>query len=103
MGSDFGPYREYFEGLGIDPEEGVVPCERFTWTVIFHHLGHTHPFLGPLQGICNGGFETDPHREEQTFYEIQLTVEDIGEPLGPTGVLTGTQSIEIFPRASSEH
>ena len=99
------PNRQYsvgefinFEGQGIDPEEGFVPCERITWTIIFHHLGHTHPFLGPLQGICEGGFEADPHGEEQTFYEIRLTVEDTGEPLGPTGVLTGTQSIEIFPR-----
>ncbi len=104
------PNRQYsvgefinFEGQGIDPEEGVIPCERITWTIIFHHLGHTHPFLGPLQGICEGGFEADPHGEEQTFYEIRLTVEDIGEPLGSTGVLTGTQSVEIFPRASSEH
>jgi len=87
-----------FAGIGVDPEEGVVPCERLTWTVIFHHLGHTHPFLGPLRGICEGGFVADPHGEEQTFYEIQLTVEDTGNPLGPTGILTGTQSIEIFPR-----
>jgi len=87
-----------FEGLGIDPEEGAVPCERLTWTVTLHHLGHTHPFLGPLQGICKGGFTADPHGEERTFYEIQLSVEDVGEPLGPTGVLTGAQSIEIFPR-----
>jgi hypothetical protein len=40
----------------------------------------------------------DPHGEEQTFYEIQLSVEDTGDPLGPMGILTGTQSLEIFPR-----
>lgn len=87
-----------FSGLGIDPEEGVVPCERLTWTVIFHHLGHTHPFLGPVQGVCEGSFTADPHGEEQTFFEIQLTVEDAGEPLGPNGALTGVESVEIFPR-----
>jgi hypothetical protein len=99
------PSRQYsvgelitFAGIGIDPEEGVVPCERLTWTVIFHHLGHTHPFLGPLQGICEGNFVADPHGEEQTFFEIQLTMEDTGEPLGSTGILTSTQSVEIFPR-----
>jgi glucose/arabinose dehydrogenase len=90
--------RVRFAGIGFDPEEGIVPCERMTWTVIFHHLGHTHPFLGPLQGICEGNFLADPHGEEQTFFEIQLTVEDTGEPLGSTGILTSTQSVEIFPR-----
>ena len=104
------PSRQYsvgelinFQGLGIDPEEGVVPCERLTWTVIFHHLGHTHPFLGPVGGTCEGVFRADPHGEEQTFFEIQLTVEDTGNPLGPTGVLTGTQSIEIYPRSTAEN
>ena len=41
-----------FSGSAVDPEEGAVPCARFTWRVIFHHLGHTHPFLGPVQGSC---------------------------------------------------
>jgi len=87
-----------FAGIGVDPEEGVLPCDRLTWTVIFHHLGHTHPFLGPLQGICEGSFEADPHGEEQTFFEIQLAVEDTGQPLGSSGILTGVESVEIFPR-----
>ena len=99
------PSRQYsegevirFAGLGVDSEEGAVPCERLTWTVIFHHLGHTHPFLGPLQGICEGDFRADSHGEEQTFFEIQLTVQDTGDPLGPTGTLTGTESVDILPR-----
>ena len=64
----------------------------------FHHLGHTHPFLGPLQGACEGSFVINSHGQEQTFYEIQLTVEDDGTPLGEAGTLIGTTSIEIFPR-----
>ena len=59
--------------------------------------------LGPVGGTCEGVFRADPHGEEQTFFEIQLTVEDTGNPLGPTGVLTGTQSIEIYPRSSAEN
>jgi glucose/arabinose dehydrogenase len=87
-----------FAGVGVDPEEGIVPCERLTWTVVFHHLGHTHPFLGPLRGTCEGAFKADPHGEEQTFFEIQLTVEDTGDPLGSGGILTGIESIQIFPK-----
>jgi hypothetical protein len=40
----------------------------------------------------------EPHGEEETFFEIQLTVEDTGDPLGSTGMLTGTASVEIFPK-----
>ena len=90
-----------FIGSGIDPEDGLLPCGRFTWRVIFHHLGHTHPFLGPLQGACEGSFVINSHGQEQTFYEIQLTVEDDGTPLGEAGTLIGTTSIEIFPRGVS--
>ena len=71
------------------------------WTVIFHHKGHTHPFFGPLQG-CSGIFVIDSHGLEQTFYQIRLTVQDEGIPLGDEGRLTGTRSIALFPRGESE-
>ena len=86
-----------FSGSAVDPEEGGVPCVRFTWRVIFHHLGHTHPFLGPVQGSCEGSLVIDSHGVNETSYEIQLTVEDTGMPLGPAGKLRGSRSIEIFP------
>jgi glucose/arabinose dehydrogenase len=87
-----------FAGIGVDPEEGVVPCERLTWTVIFHHKGHTHPYLSPQRGICEGNFVANPHGEEETFFEIQLAVEDTGVPLGSSAILNGTRSVEILPR-----
>ncbi len=87
-----------FTGNAVDPEEGLLPCQQFVWTVIFHHKGHTHPFLGPIQGSCSGLFVVNSHGEEQTFYEISLTVHDDGIPLGNEGKLTGTQSISLFPR-----
>ena len=86
-----------FSGSAADPEEGAVPCARFTWRVIFHHLGHAHPFLGPVQGSCEGSFVTDSDAVREAFYEIQLTVEDTGMPLGPAGKLRGSRSIQIFP------
>ena len=87
-----------FAGLAVDPEEGVMPCERLTWTIIFHHRGHTHPYLSPRRGTCEGDFVANPHGEEETFFEVQLTVEDTGAPLGSSGILIGMQSVEIFPR-----
>lgn len=86
-----------FSGSATDPEEGAIPCARFTWRVIFHHLGHTHPFLGPVQGSCEGSFVIDSNAVSEAFYEIQLTVEDTGMPLGPAGKLRGSRSIQIFP------
>ena len=87
-----------FSGIGIDPEEGVIPCERLTWTVFLHHLGHTHPFFGPLLGTCEGSFQIRSHGESHTFYEIRLGVDDTGAPLGEVGILTGVASVRIYPR-----
>ena len=87
-----------FSGIGIDPEEGLIPCEQLTWTVFFHHLGHTHPFFGPLSGTCEGSFQIDSHGEFATFYEIRLSVGDTGAPLGEIGILTGVASVRIYPR-----
>jgi predicted aconitase with swiveling domain len=87
-----------FAGQGVDPEEGIIPCERLGWRVIFHHLGHVHPFFS-LQGSCSGTFVINSHGQQETFYEILLTVEDSGAPLGATGALTGNASLAIHPRA----
>lgn len=88
----------YFSGTATDPEEGTLPCSRFTWRVVLHHREHTHPFLGPLQGMCGGSFVAVRH-ELPNFYEVQLSVEDSGVPLGPQGTLTGTRSVAIPPAA----
>lgn len=89
-----------FAGTAFDREEGLVPCRQFVWTVIFHHKGHAHPFLGPVQG-CSGLFVIDSHGVEQTFYELRLTVQDTGLPLGDDGKLTGTRAITMFPMDNS--
>ena len=67
-----------FAGVGADPEEGPLPPGAFSWTIEFHHDSHTHPFLGPLDGVTNGIFliptqgETSPH----VWYRLELTVTD---------------------------
>jgi glucose/arabinose dehydrogenase len=94
-----------FRGEASDPEEGTLDCSHFTWTVILHHLEHTHPFKGPLQGICQGTFVTSNHGEDpdHIFFEVRLEVEDDGTPLGPAGKLVGTDVAIVRnpPSASS--
>ncbi len=92
-----------FSGVASDPEEGAVPCSRFSWSVLFHHLTHAHPFLGPLQGICSGAFVTATSGETSpdVFYEILLQVKDTGSPLGAPGQLTGNAAVQIAPNLSS--
>jgi PKD repeat protein len=105
------PYRPgqtiVFSGVASDPEEGAIGCERFAWRVIVHHLEHTHPFLGPTQGACQGTFvvpaEVSGHRttESDIHFEINLSVEDTGAPLGASGILSGTAAVLIRPAANS--
>ncbi|HVK58283.1 MAG TPA: PQQ-dependent sugar dehydrogenase, partial [Candidatus Kapabacteria bacterium] len=45
-----------FSGTGTDPEDGTLPASAFSWTIVFHHDVHTHPFLGPINGVRNGSF-----------------------------------------------
>jgi len=92
-----------FSGSGTDPEDGTVPCSRFTWSVVFHHAGHTHPFLGPVQGVCTGSF-TIPRSGEasaDTYYEVLLKVSDSGAPLGTAGALDTTTAVQVRPNTST--
>ena len=92
-----------FMGTAQDPEEGPLPCGQFHWAVILHHLQHTHPFLGPLQGVCQGEFtvprDISGHSvmDKDISFEVRLSVDDAGTPLGPSGTLAGTASVMIKP------
>lgn len=92
-----------FSGSATDPEDGTVPCSRFTWSVVFHHAGHTHPFLGPVQGVCSGSFAIPRSGEASagTYYEVVLTVRDSGAPLGTTGALDTTIAAQVRPNTST--
>lgn len=66
-----------FSGQASDPEDGSLPPAALTWTVVFHHDSHTHPFLGPITGT--GGTFTIPDVGETSpnvFYRIHLTARD---------------------------
>jgi glucose/arabinose dehydrogenase len=67
-----------FSGTGTDPEDGTLPASAFSWTIVFHHDVHTHPFLGPINGVRNGSFviPTEGETAANVWYRINLTVTD---------------------------
>ena len=67
-----------YAGTGSDPEDGVLPASAFTWTVVFHHDTHTHPFLPATSGARSGSFTipTVGHTEANVWYRVHLTVRD---------------------------
>lgn len=84
-----------FAGTATDPEQGALPPSAFSWEIVFHHNTHTHPFLGPLNGIGSGSFtiprvgETDA----DVWYRIHLTVTD-------SQGLQHTSYRDVLPRKS---
>ncbi|NAS23276.1 PKD domain-containing protein [Herbidospora sp. NEAU-GS84] len=101
-----------YAATGTDPEDGTLPASAFSWSVVFHHADHVHPFLGPVNGVRGGTF-TIPRVADNvatTWYRVQLTVTDAGglqhtsfvdvkpnlveltftsDPLGPTYTVDG--------------
>lgn len=81
-----------YSGTATDPDQGALPASAYSWSVIFHHAEHVHPFLGPINGVTGGSFTvpTIPDNVDTTWYRIQLTVTDAGG-------LTHVSSVEIRP------
>ncbi|HZI94493.1 MAG TPA: PQQ-dependent sugar dehydrogenase [Patescibacteria group bacterium] len=92
-----------FSGNGSDPEDGVLGPGAFTWTVVFHHNTHVHPYLGPISGISSGSFLTEDVGETSTdvYYEIRMAVTDSGAPVGSMATLSDTRSVNIYPNLST--
>jgi hypothetical protein len=67
-----------FSGGGSDPEDGTLPASALSWTIVFHHDTHTHPFLGPITNTTAGSFTipTAGETAATVFYRIHLTVTD---------------------------
>jgi glucose/arabinose dehydrogenase len=67
-----------YSGSGSDPEDGNLPPSAFSWTIVFHHDTHTHPFLGPIVNTTAGTFTipTSGETSANVFYRIHLTVTD---------------------------
>jgi glucose/arabinose dehydrogenase len=66
-------------GDATDQEDLVLPDSAFSWTIVFHHLGHVHPGVGPIVGVRSMAFDipvTGHDFSTSTSYEIILTVTD---------------------------
>ncbi len=75
-------------GQATDAQEGTIPANRLSWSVILHHDTHTHPFLGPLIGnnlTFAGPAPEDLAAAANSYLEIQLTATDL---VGATGTVT---------------
>jgi glucose/arabinose dehydrogenase len=67
-----------FSGQATAWDGAVLGAAAFSWTVVFHHDAHTHPALGPVNGVTSGSYTppTTGHTEENVFYRIHLTATD---------------------------
>ncbi len=92
-----------FSGSATDPEEGAVPCSRWSWQVLRRHGTHAHPVLGPIQGSCSGSFATLDRGDAAVdeWYEVVGTATDGGVPLGAIGALSSERSVTLTPWTSS--
>ncbi|MFZ2522191.1 MAG: PQQ-dependent sugar dehydrogenase [Minisyncoccia bacterium] len=65
-------------GTATDTEDGTLPASSYSWTITFHHETHTHPFLGPINGVTSGSFQIPQVGEKSpdVWYRITLTVTD---------------------------
>lgn len=81
-----------FSGQATDPETGLLADDDLTWRLDLHHDQHTHPGLGPIEGLGSGVYvvprigETD----DNVWLRIYLTARD---PIG----LTQTVYRDVFP------
>ncbi len=66
------------KGTATDKEDGLLPGKAFSWTIVFHHDDHTHPFLGPIDDVKSRSVVIPNRGETSTnvFYRIHLTVTD---------------------------
>jgi glucose/arabinose dehydrogenase len=67
-----------FSGTATDKEDGLLPKTAFSWTIVFHHVDHTHPFKGPIDDVKSGSVVIPDRGETSTnvFYRVHLTVTD---------------------------
>ena len=85
-----------YSGSATDAEDGTLGASRFSWTIVFHHDTHTHPFLGPINGVTSGTFPIPQTGETSAnvFYRIHLTVTDASG-------LTHVTTRDIAPRKAT--
>ena len=91
-----------FAGGARDAEDGVLPASAFSWTIVFHHDTHTHPFAGPIDDVTSGSVAIPDRGETATnvFLRVHLTVTDSAGAQGTTFVDVLPQTVLLQLRTS---
>jgi hypothetical protein len=92
-----------YSGSATDPEDGAIPAAGKSWTIVFHHEDHTHPFLGPIDGVAGGSFVIPTSGEDSThvWFRIHLTATDSGAPLGPGAKVSSSTFVDVVPNVAT--
>jgi glucose/arabinose dehydrogenase/PKD repeat protein len=92
-----------FGGAATDSQDGALPSPALSWTVVFHHGDHVHPFLGPIVGLTSGSFTIPAQGEPATdvAYELVMSATDSGAPLGAAARLTATARAWLRPNVAT--
>jgi hypothetical protein len=85
-----------FSGTATDNQDGVLPRSAFSWTIVFHHDDHTHPFVGPIDDVKSGSVAIPASGETSTnvFYRVHLTVTD-------SAGAEATTFVDVRPRVAN--
>ena len=81
-----------FSASGTDPEDGELPDSSFSWSFVFHHADHIHPFGQQIISQRSGQIAIPRTADNlaSTWYEIILTTTD-------SQGLTNKTSTAIYP------
>ncbi|KAB2674164.1 MAG: glucose dehydrogenase [Verrucomicrobia bacterium] len=84
-----------FAGQATDAEEGPMPPSALVWDVVFHHNGHSHPFMDPVGGMADGTFTVPDTGEVSTdvYFHVTLTATD-------SQGMSASSSVDVHPRLS---
>jgi glucose/arabinose dehydrogenase/PKD repeat protein len=71
----------HFAGQAIDAQDGLLPPENLTWSVLIHHCTtltecHTHS-VQDIPGVASGDFAAPDH-DYPSYLEIRLGASDLG-------------------------
>ena len=67
-----------FSATGSDPEDGELPDSAFSWSFVFHHADHIHPFGQQINNQRSGQINIPRTADNvsSTWYEIILITTD---------------------------
>ncbi|MPZ14509.1 MAG: hypothetical protein GEU73_08815 [Chloroflexi bacterium] len=91
-----------FSGSATDPEDGSIPADGLSWTVLLHHCPggdcHLHQLTSPPDG-AGGSFDVPDHGDE-TYFEIALTATDSGGAKATTSVAIHPKTVQLTLESS---